>query len=184
VRVREQVAQLARGLSPSAALTDAAAHRRAIEKVAPPSILVDETHRVVHLSDNAGRFLMPSGGPLSGDIVDLVRPELRFELRSALHRLFEQNAGSLSLPIAVRFNGGAHRVLLLVQSVENADVPGTRNAVVMFIEGEELPEGLASTERQASDESAAASRARGGTEEPGLRVPFQIGGVSWKIVPR
>ncbi|HET9617051.1 MAG TPA: CheR family methyltransferase, partial [Pseudolabrys sp.] len=153
VRVREQVAQLARGLSPSAALTDAAAHRRAIEQVAPPSILVDETHRVVHLSDHAGRFLMPSGGPLSGDIVDLVRPELRFELRSALHRLFEQNAGSLSLPIAVRFNGGAHRVLLLVQAVENSEVSGTRTAVVMFIEGEELPEGLVATERQASDET-------------------------------
>ena len=126
VRVREQVAQLARGSSPSAALTDAAAHRRAIEKVAPPSILVDETHRVVHLSDNAGRFLLPSGGPLSGDIVDLVRPELRFELRSALHRLFEQNAASLSLPIAVRFNGAAHRVLLLVQMAEKCR--GVRHA--------------------------------------------------------
>jgi len=153
VRVREQVAQLARGSSPSAALTDAAAHRRAIEKVAPPSILVDETHRVVHLSDNAGRFLLPSGGPLSGDIVDLVRPELRFELRSALHRLFEQNAASLSLPIAVRFNGAAHRVLLLVQMAENAEVSGTRTAVVMFIEGEKLPEGLVSPQRQASDET-------------------------------
>ena len=153
VRVREQVAQLARGLSPSAALTDAAAHRRAIEKVAPPSILVDETHRVVHLSDNAGRFLMPSGGPLSGDIVDLVRPELRFELRSALHRLFEQNAASLSLPIAVRFNGSAHRVLLLVQSVEDSDAAVARTAVVMFIEGEKLPEGLVSPQRQASDET-------------------------------
>jgi len=96
---------------------------------------------------------MPSGGPLSGDIVDLVRPELRFELRSALHRLFEQNAGSLSLPIAVRFNGGAHRVLLLVQAVENSEVSGTRTAVVLFIEGEELSEGLVATERQASDET-------------------------------
>lgn len=153
VRVREQVAQLARGLSPSSALTDAAAHRRAIEKVAPPSILVDETHRAVHLSDHAGRFLMPSGGPLSGDIVDLVRPELRFELRSALHRLFEQGEGSLSLPIAVRFNGAAHRVLILVQGIENGEVPGVRNAVVMFVEGEELPEGIATAERQASDET-------------------------------
>src|SRR6185312_6250717 len=75
------------------------------------------------------------------------------ELRSALNRVFEQNAGSLSLPIAVRFNGSAHRVLLLVSNVEDTDSAGTRTAVVMFIEGEELPEGLASSERQASDET-------------------------------
>ena len=69
VRVREQVAQLARGVSPTSALNEAALHRRAIEQVAPPSILVDEAHRVVHLSDHAGRYLLPSGGPLSGDVV-------------------------------------------------------------------------------------------------------------------
>ena len=77
----------------AAAFSEAASHRQALEKLAPPSILVDETHRVVHLSENAGRFLQPSGGPLSGDVVDLVRPELRFELRSALHRVFEQRPG-------------------------------------------------------------------------------------------
>src|SRR5262249_47646774 len=84
----EQVIQLGRAMSPTVALGEAAMHRRAIEQVAPPSILIDESHRVVHLSENAGRFLMPSGGPLSGDAVDLVRSELRFELRSALNRVF------------------------------------------------------------------------------------------------
>src|SRR5262249_32514451 len=79
-----------RHVSPSIALSEAALHRRVLERVAPPSILVDEMHRVVHLSENAGRYLQPSGGSLSGDVVDLARPELRFELRSALHRFFEQ----------------------------------------------------------------------------------------------
>ncbi|HEY6986760.1 MAG TPA: chemotaxis protein CheB, partial [Bryobacteraceae bacterium] len=50
VRMREQVIQVARATSPSAALNEAAIHRRAIEKVAPPSVLVDETHRVLHMS--------------------------------------------------------------------------------------------------------------------------------------
>jgi two-component system, chemotaxis family, CheB/CheR fusion protein len=117
VRVREQVIQLGRTMSPAVALGEAAMHRRAIEQVAPPSMLVDESHRVIHLSENAGRFLMPSGGPLSGDAVDLVRPELRFELRSALSRVFEQRESTLSLPILVRFNGDPHRVHLLVKPV-------------------------------------------------------------------
>ncbi len=54
---------------------------------------------MVHLSENAGRYFQPSGGSLSGDDVDLARLELRFELRSALHRFFEQRQSTLSLPI-------------------------------------------------------------------------------------
>src|SRR5262249_38683079 len=64
IRVREQMLPLVQTVSPTMALSEAAAHRRAIEQIAPPSILVDEAHRVVHLSDTAGRYLLPSGGPL------------------------------------------------------------------------------------------------------------------------
>ena len=123
-------------LAPSALLSEAASHRKAIEKVAPPSILVDSAHRVIHLSENAGRYLQPAGGPLSGDIVDLVRPELRFELRSALHRVFETLKSSLSLPILVKFNGSSHRVLLQVKPVLDDDGERSHEAVVIFIEGE------------------------------------------------
>ncbi len=84
--MHEQAAHPIRPPTTASLLNELAAHRQALEKLAPPSILVDGSHRVIHMSDNAGRFLQPSGGPLSGNVVDLVRPELRFELRSALHR--------------------------------------------------------------------------------------------------
>jgi two-component system, chemotaxis family, CheB/CheR fusion protein len=153
VRMRDQVIQLSRAMSPTVALGEAAMHRRAIEQVAPPSMLIDESHRVIHLSENAGRFLMPSGGPLSGDAVDLVRPELRFELRSALNRVFELRETTLSLPILVRFNGKPHRVHLLVKPVIGADSAESRNAVAIFLEGEAVDEKLASLDRQTSDET-------------------------------
>ncbi len=151
VRVREQMVQLGRSVSPTVALDEAAMHRRALEQVAPPSLLVDEAQRVVHLSENAGRYVMPSGGPLSGDAVDLMRPELRFELRSALNRVFEQQAATLSLPILVRFNGAPHRVHLLVKPANGANEP--RHAVVMFIEGEAVDDSLSALDRQANDET-------------------------------
>jgi two-component system CheB/CheR fusion protein len=154
IGIREQSVQFARPVTPSAALNEAAAHRRAIERVAPPSVLVDEAHRVMHLSENAGRFVAPSGGPLSGDVVDLVRPELRFELRSALHRAFEQHKPTLSLPIPVRFNGSPHRVHLLVEPAPKDDASEASKAVVMFIEGEPVEETLGrSTEQQAADDT-------------------------------
>jgi two-component system, chemotaxis family, CheB/CheR fusion protein len=151
VTMRDQTALVGRHLSPSVALSEAALHRRVLEKVAPPSILVDDAHRVIHLSENAGRYLQPSGGSLSGDVVDLARPELRFELRSALHRFFEQRQPSLSLPIMVRFNGAPHRVHLQVAGVtEPTDAP---RALVMFIEGGPVDETVISAEtEQATNE--------------------------------
>lgn len=133
--VHEQAAVPMRPPSTSALLSEAAAHRQALEKVAPPSILVDQSHRVLHMSENSGRFLQPSGGPLSGNIVDLVRPELRFELRSALHGVFETSQPWLSLPIPVRFNGAARRVLMHVKPANEHNDNGEDRAIVLFIEG-------------------------------------------------
>ena len=128
----------ARAPAPSTVLNEAAAHRQAIEKIAPPSIMVDEAHRVLHLSENAGLYIQPAGGPLNSDVVDLVRPELRFELRSALHRVFEQHQPTLSLPILVRLNGAPRRVHLWVKPSLDDKSGQPRNAVVMFIEGEAI----------------------------------------------
>jgi len=140
--------------APSALLNEAAAHRRALEKLAPPSMLVDDSHCIVHLSESAGRFIQPSGGPMNSDVVDLVRPELRFELRSALHRAFDQSRRTLSLPIPVAFNGSAHRVLLHVEPVQEMGEAEPGTAVVMFIEGEPVDEtALASPEEQASSDT-------------------------------
>jgi len=116
-------------------IADQERHRHALEKLAPPSILVDASHRVLHMSENAGRFLQPSGGPLSGNVVDLVRPELRFELRSALHRVLETSKPWLSLAIPVRFNGAPHRVLMHVKPADDHDDTSGAKTVVLFIEG-------------------------------------------------
>ena len=121
-------------------MSEAAAHRRALEQFAPPSILVDDAHRVMHLSDSAGRYLLLSGGPLSADATELVRPELRFEMRSALHRAFEQRRTTLSLPVRVNFDGQMHPVQIQVKP----PLEGTerRRAAVLFIEGDAVNENV------------------------------------------
>jgi two-component system CheB/CheR fusion protein len=154
IAMHERFTGLGRPVAPSAALNEAVLHRQAIEKVAPPSVLVDGLHRAMHLSEHAGRYLQPSGGPLSGDVVDLVRPELRFELRSALHRAFELGQPTLSLPILVRFNGASHPVHLQVKPAAEENAADPRHAVVMFIEGEPI-EGVPAMpdEQAATDET-------------------------------
>jgi two-component system, chemotaxis family, CheB/CheR fusion protein len=82
-----------------------------------------------------------------------VRPELRFELRSALNRVFEQRATTLSLPIVVRFNGASHRVHLQVKPIYDDGGAEPRGAVVMFVEGEAIEEELLTVGHAASDDA-------------------------------
>jgi two-component system CheB/CheR fusion protein len=58
---------------------------------------------------------------------------LRLDLQAGLHRAFEQNAATLTLPLAVQFNGTPRQVSLHVR-------PYTRNgaavsALILFLEG-------------------------------------------------
>ncbi len=118
---------------------EAAQHREALERLAPPSVLVDESYKVIHLSETAGRYLQPSAGPLNNDLAELAREELRCDLRAALHRAFSNEEASLSAPIAARFEGVQRRVYILVRPL--LPRPGkTRSALVFFIEGDLLGE--------------------------------------------
>jgi two-component system CheB/CheR fusion protein len=112
---------------------EASVHLSALEDMAPPSAIVDDEHRVVNLSESAGRFLQPSGGQISTAITHLARSELRLDLRTGLHRAFEKGEGSLSLPIPVRFNGSTHRVLLQISPIQRRD-HARALALILFID--------------------------------------------------
>ncbi|KWA45527.1 chemotaxis protein [Burkholderia multivorans] len=64
-------------------------HQRALEMYSPPSVIIDKESNVVHLSDNAGRFLRHVGGELSSNIMTLVQPDLRLDLRTAIFRALQ-----------------------------------------------------------------------------------------------
>jgi two-component system CheB/CheR fusion protein len=116
---------------------EAGIHREALERLAPPSLVVDESYRVRHLSERAGRYLQPSGGALANDITELAREELRLDIRAALHKAFARNEPSLSGPIPVHFNGAARRVYLQTRPL-SPDPNASRTAIVFFFEGEAL----------------------------------------------
>ncbi|HEX2759392.1 MAG TPA: CheR family methyltransferase, partial [Rhizomicrobium sp.] len=140
---------------PLSARTAQTVHREMLEITAPPSVLVDQGNRVLHLSETAGRYLQPSAGPLTTDITDLVRAEMRFELRSALSRCFERGEPSLSGPIQVRFNGSSHPVRLQVKPGKpEGPERSVARAVIFFLEGEAQKEdAAAATPDHASSET-------------------------------
>ena len=61
-------------------------HFKLIERFGPPSLIVNADHDIVHLSENAGRFLQLTGGEPTTNLLRIVHPMLRVDLRSALFR--------------------------------------------------------------------------------------------------
>jgi two-component system CheB/CheR fusion protein len=108
-------------------------HLEALEEFSPPSVLVDEHWNVEHLSETAGRFLQPRGGPPQHTLIDLVRPELVDELRAALHRAVELREAALSAFVPVRFNGTPKLVGALVQPRSRVEGHGLQ-LLVMFLD--------------------------------------------------
>jgi two-component system CheB/CheR fusion protein len=86
-----------------ATLTDL--HFRLIERFAPPSIIVNEAQDVVHISEHAGEFLQFTGGEVSTNLLRIVRPELRVELRTALFRTAETGENAAATRVSVEIDG-------------------------------------------------------------------------------
>ena len=134
--------------------TAGATHRRLLEDLAPPSVLVDDDRQVVHLSETAGRFLEPPGGPMTRDLTRLVRPPLQGELRAALFRAFDQGESTLSPFVAVPLGGAPQRVAVLVRP--RAAEGGERLALVVFVEGGPAGASAARAGAPGADDGAAA----------------------------
>jgi two-component system, chemotaxis family, CheB/CheR fusion protein len=149
-----QRAALPEALEHEKSLSTTESHRLMLEELAPPSMLVDENYNLLHLSETAGRYLQPVGGPFTRDLTQLVRPELQSELRMALYTAFAQERLATSQPVPVQFNGAPHPVSLLVRP--NAV---RRQALVIFLE-EEVTMAVATGSPMPAQAGDAALRAR------------------------
>ncbi len=113
-------------------------HVEALERSAPPSILVDRGYQIVHLSPTAGRFLLLSGGAPSQDLTTLARPELRLDLTLALAFVFDKGMPTVRPPVPVELEGAWHRIITHVvpQKSERGD---WLKAVVFFLDCGVIP---------------------------------------------
>lgn len=110
-------------------------HHRLLEEYGPPSIVIDEDHEIVHMSPHAGRYLRFPSGEASTNLLALVRPELRVELRAAVSQALQQRTSVEAAGLRVGGDGApavnlrvrpvladdAARGLLLVLFEEAAD---------------------------------------------------------------
>lgn len=89
-------------------------HFRLLERLAPPSVIVNADHEIVHLSEHAGRFLELPGGEPTNNLLRVVHPMLRVELRSALFQAAESGS-EIEVPrVAIETDGRRRAVNLRV----------------------------------------------------------------------
>ena len=108
-------------------------HVRALERGAPPSVLVDSAQNIIHMSETAGRFILHSAGPISSRLATVVRPELRLDLRLALARALDEQLPALTHSTPVAFDGERRRVSMHVVPVPTDERTGAQ-ALVYFLD--------------------------------------------------
>jgi len=80
-------------------------HYRLIERFAPPSVVVNKNYDIVHLSDSAGRFLQFAGGELTRNLLQLVNPMLRLDLRAAMFTAMQSQSPASVLNVQTELDG-------------------------------------------------------------------------------
>ena len=104
-------------------------HFKLIERFAPPSVLVNRDYEILHISENAGRFLQFSGGEPTTNILRVVHPNLQIGLRTALFQAAEANL-SVEVPHVLVETEGAQRLVDIRVKPASEAAPGC--LIVMF----------------------------------------------------
>ncbi len=106
-------------------------HLRVLEHAVPANILVNENYEIIHLSDEAGRYLRFPGGEPSHNLLRVVHPDLRLELRTALYTVQQKHTLEVR-EVAADLNGQTASVRITVRPVEQPE--SARGFTLVFFE--------------------------------------------------
>lgn len=129
--------QSSEALSPTrrSALSFGELHQVLVEQYAPPSVLINEAHDVVHVSEHAGRFLRISGGEPSRNLLKLVHPDLRLDLRAAIITASREERETETRRIPIKLDSEIKTVKIIVRLLKQTEILRSY-LLVLFDEGE------------------------------------------------
>jgi PAS domain S-box-containing protein len=107
-------------------------HQQLLEEYAPPSLVVNEEYDIMHLSKHAGRYLQITGGGLSKNLLKLIRPELRLELRSALYQSTRRQSPVEARDLHVIFEDHTEIINILIRPVLQGENSAKGFILVLF----------------------------------------------------
>lgn len=109
-------------------------HHRMLEDYAPPSLVVNAEHDIVHLTEGAARFLQFSEGVPSRNVLTAIRPELRAELRTALYQAAFLQQGVRAHGLMLTVDGTSRHIDLMVRPARRELALGAGYFLVLFEE--------------------------------------------------
>lgn len=113
--------------------TFAEVHQRALSHLAPPSVVLDREGNILHMSGNATQFLRMVGGEPSRNVLALVLPALRLELRGALFQAQQTGAAAISRPVTLKPEDGGQSIVVKVTPYRDED-SASDFLIVLFAE--------------------------------------------------
>ena len=117
LRKRSSEADLDPESRPAARLNFGDLHQQVLEQYAPPSIIVNGDYDILHFTPRAGRYLHFAGGELSKNLLKLIRPELRLELRTALYQATQQQSNVEVRNLRINLNESTETLILHIRPV-------------------------------------------------------------------
>ncbi|WP_338476701.1 CheR family methyltransferase [Pseudomonas khavaziana] len=100
--LRPSTASIATEIKAPSKVSFANIHLRALEKAAPPSVIVDINADILHMSEGAGRFLRYVAGEVTHNLLALVHPDLRLDIRTTLFQVQQSNMPVTSRKVRVQ----------------------------------------------------------------------------------
>ncbi|MEP6924137.1 MAG: CheR family methyltransferase, partial [Pyrinomonadaceae bacterium] len=115
-------------------------HQQLLEQFAPPSVVVNQEYEIIHLSERAGRFMQIPGGEPSNNLLKVIRPELRLELRTALYQAVQKRINVEAKNLPLKMDGRVEIINILVRPVLRPDDTARGFILVLFEKTEDAPE--------------------------------------------
>jgi two-component system CheB/CheR fusion protein len=168
------VAPVPRTSAPDMAQSDKAkfsyssVHQRVLAEYAPPSVLVDHQSNIVHLSEGTHQFLRHAAGEPSRNLIALVEPELRLELRTAMFQAIQSGKSVETRRISMERGGRVFFVNITARPFFDVNT-STDFVLVLFHRIEQTTE-----EQIANSEGVQQDAILSGLEEELLRAKAQL----------
>lgn len=115
-------------------------HQKMLEQYAPPSVVVNEEYDIVHMSERAGKYFEFAGGEPTQNLLKLVVPQIRLELRAALYQSVQNKTAIEARNIRFSMNGQAQSLDIQIRPVFEEGDAAKGFILVIFKPSEESTE--------------------------------------------
>jgi two-component system, chemotaxis family, CheB/CheR fusion protein len=98
-------------------------HLKLLEQYGPPSVVVNGSHEIVHLSEHAGRYLRFAAGEITANLLRVAHPDLRLEVRTALFKADKNQETVRGAPQSLEIEGKTETITVSVCPIRQDGAP-------------------------------------------------------------